>query len=79
LYLIRKKVTKAYKREKIKILTNICTKKIVCVIIGVISHKEVIRAMGLKVLILKALNSFLSIIIKILKSKRVNYKSGNST
>ena len=79
MYLIRKKVTKAYKREKIKILTNICTKKIVCVIIGVISHKEVARAMCFKVLILKALNRFLRVIIKVLKSKRVNYKSGNST
>lgn len=77
--LIRKKVTKAYKIEKIKILTNICTLKIVCVIIGVISYKEVIRVMWFKVLILKALNRFLRAIIKILKSKRVNYKSGNST
>ena len=42
-------------------------KKIVCVIIGVISHKEVIRAMWFKVLILKALNKFLEWIIKILK------------
>ena len=74
LYLIRKKVTDAYKKEKIKIITNICTKKIVCVIIGVISHKEVIKAMCFKVLILKALNRFLRVIIKILKSKRVNYK-----
>lgn len=46
----------------------------VCVIIGVISHKEVIRVMWLKVLILKAFNRVLSIIIKILKLKRVNYK-----
>lgn len=74
MYLIRKKVTDAYKKEKIKIITNICTKKIVCVIIGVISHKEVIKAMCFKVLILKALNRFLRVIIKILKSKRVNYK-----
>ena len=68
MYLIRKKVTDAYKKEKIKITTNICTKKIVCVIIGVISHKEVIIGMLFKVLILKVLNRFLERIIKILKN-----------
>ena len=61
-------VVKIKEKEKIKITTNICTKKIVCVIIGVISHKEVIIVMWFKVLILKALNRFLERIIKILKN-----------